>query len=37
MGICSRRTAEQIIQQGMVKVDGKIVDSNVGVSNENLI
>lgn len=25
MGICSRRMAERLIEQGMVKVDGKII------------
>ncbi len=37
MGICSRRTAEKLIEQGMIKVDGKIIDSNVSVTNENLL
>lgn len=37
MGICSRRVAERLIEEGMVKVDGKIIDSNVSVTNENLL
>ncbi len=37
MGICSRRVAERLIEQGMIKVDGKIIDSNISVTNENLL
>ncbi len=37
MGVCSRRQAEQLIAQGMVKVDGKRVDFNAPVSNNNQI
>jgi len=37
MGVCSRRQAEQMIGRNMVKVDGKVVESNVPVSGENLI
>ena len=37
MGVCSRRQAELMIERKMVKVDGKVVDSNVPVSNVNLI
>ena len=37
MGISSRRVAERLIEQGMIKVDGKIITSNVSVTNENLI
>jgi len=37
MGICSRRMAEKLISQGMVKVDGKTADSNLSVSNLNHI
>ncbi len=37
MGICSRRVAERLIEEGMIKVDGKIINSNVSVTNENLI
>ena len=37
LSICSRRQAERLISQGMVKVDGKIVDSNVPVSDTSYI
>lgn len=37
MGVCSRRTAEKLIERGMVKVDKKVVDSNVPVTSANLI
>ena len=37
MGVCSRRQAELMIERKMVKVDGKVVDSNVPVNNLNLI
>lgn len=33
MGVCSRRQAEKLIEQGMVKVDGKTIDHNMQVSN----
>ena len=33
MGVCSRRQAENLIAQRMVKVNGKVVESNVPVSN----
>ena len=31
LGICSRRQAERLIKQGMIKVDGRVVNSNVPV------
>jgi hypothetical protein len=37
MGVCSRRVAERLIEEGMVKVDGKIILQNVSVTNENLL
>ena len=37
MGICSRRVAEKLIEQGMIQVDGKIIKENVSVSNANLL
>lgn len=37
MGICSRRVAEKLIEQGMIKVDGKIISENTSVTNENLV
>ena len=37
MGICSRRIAEKLIGQGMVKVDGQIITENTKVSNQNLV
>lgn len=37
MGICSRRVAEKLIEQGMVQVDGKIIKENVSVTNANLL
>ena len=37
MGVCSRRIAERLIGEGMVKVDNKVVNSNVPVSSANLI
>ena len=37
MGICSRRMAEQLIEKGMVRVDGKTIDHNLQVTNENLL
>ena len=37
MGICSRRTAEKLIEQGMVKVDGLVINDNRSVTNENLL
>lgn len=33
MGVASRRMAEKLIAQGMIQVDGKIVDSNVPVND----
>lgn len=35
--VCSRRQAEKLIQQGMVLVDGKKVESNVPVTKESRI
>lgn len=37
MGICSRRIAEKLIEQGMIKVDGKTINENTSVTNENLL
>lgn len=37
MGICSRRMAEKLIEQGMVKVDGQPITANTQVTNENLV
>jgi len=37
MGICSRRQAEKMIEQGMIKVDGKVIDHNMGVNSNNYI
>lgn len=37
LGVCSRRQAERLIEQGMIKVDGKVIDSNVSVNDENHI
>ena len=37
MGVCSRRMAERLIDQGMVRVDNQIVSSNVPVTSANLI
>ena len=37
MGICSRRTAEKLIDKGMIKVDNQVVDSNVPVTSASLI
>jgi len=37
MGVCSRRQAEKLIEQGMIKVDNKVVNSNVAVTSVNLI
>jgi 23S rRNA pseudouridine2605 synthase len=37
MGICSRRMAERLIEQGMVKVDGETIKGNQSVTNENLV
>jgi len=37
MGVCSRRTAEKLIEQGMIKVDKKVVSGNVPVTSSNLI
>lgn len=37
MGICSRRVAEKLIEQGMVQVDGKKITENVSVTNANLL
>ena len=34
MGVCSRRQAERLIEQGMVKVDGVKIDSNVQVNDK---
>ena len=28
MGVASRRMAEKLIEQGMIRVDGKVVDGN---------
>ena len=33
MGVASRRMAEKMIAQGMIQVDGKVVDSNVPVND----
>ena len=37
MGVSSRRMAEKLIDQGMIKVDGKVVDSNVPVDEYSKI
>jgi len=37
MGICSRRVAEKLIEQGMIKVDGKVISDNAKVTNQNLL
>jgi 23S rRNA pseudouridine2605 synthase len=37
MGICSRRVAEKLIEKGMIRVDGKQIDHNMQVSNQNLL
>lgn len=37
MGVCSRRYAEKLIEKGMVKVDGKYIDSNVPVNIDSNI
>ena len=37
MGVASRRQSEKLISQGMVKVDGQIVNSNVPVTEDNVI
>ena len=37
MGVASRRMAEKLIAQGMVKVDSAVVDSNVPVTDESHI
>ncbi|CAI2366152.1 unnamed protein product [Moneuplotes crassus] len=37
LGICSRRQAERMIQQGIVKVDGQLIDQNVPVSEHQKI
>jgi 16S rRNA U516 pseudouridylate synthase RsuA-like enzyme len=37
MGVASRRQAEKLIGQGMVKVDGEVVSSNVPVTSESKI
>ena len=37
LGVCSRRQAERLIEQGMIKVDGTVVDQNVGVNDSNYI
>ena len=37
MGVCSRRTAEKLIAQGMIKVDKQVVSSNVPVTSQSLI
>mmetsp|Transcript_47878 Transcript_47878/g.63334 ORF Transcript_47878/g.63334 Transcript_47878/m.63334 type:complete len:87 (+) Transcript_47878:681-941(+) len=37
MGVCSRRMAERLIEQGMVRVDNEVVSSNVPVTSANLI
>ena len=37
MGVCSRRMAEKLIEKGMVKVDGVLIEKNMLVSSANLI
>ena len=37
MGVASRRQAEKLIGQGMIQVDGKVVESNVPVSANSKI
>ncbi|CDW78035.1 ribosomal large subunit pseudouridine synthase b [Stylonychia lemnae] len=37
MGICSRRVAEKLIEQGMIRVDGQQIDQNMQVTNQNLL
>jgi 23S rRNA pseudouridine2605 synthase len=34
LGICSRREAEKLIEQGMIKVDGKVISNNVGINDK---
>lgn len=36
-GICSRRQAERMIAAGMIKVDGKLVSSNIPVTSSSII
>jgi 23S rRNA-/tRNA-specific pseudouridylate synthase len=33
-GICSRREAEKLIEQGMIKVDGKVITNNIGINDK---
>lgn len=35
MGVCSRRHAEKMISLGLIKVDGKVADSNLPVNAES--
>lgn len=37
MGVASRRQAEKLIKQGMIRVDGKMVSENVPVNNDSKI
>ena len=37
MGVCSRRMAEKLIEKGMIKVDGVLIEKNMLVSSANLI
>lgn len=34
-GVCSRRQAEKMIKEGMIKVDGKVASYNLAVSPRN--
>ncbi|GAB4165399.1 MAG: pseudouridine synthase [Rickettsiaceae bacterium] len=37
-GVCSRRQAEKLIEQGVVSIDGKIITSPaVGISSDNIV
>lgn len=37
MGVCSRRSAEKLMAQGMVRVDGNKVTENMLVNSSNRI
>ena len=37
MGVCSRRMAEKLIEKGLIRVDGKVIEKNCLVTSANLI
>ncbi len=37
MGICSRKQAERLIEEGLIKVDGQVISRNTLVNDQTQI